>query len=237
MTDDPFEPANLAEIADLPPDDPRRRALERTAHGRAMLAAYRSFLNPGEAPPGARTDEAEAKLGERLAAEIGLGSRERERESEGTSPVGGWARIARMFGAPSLRPAYALAVMVIFAGGVWLAIPRHGEHLSPMRGTVIGDSGETAGGLVVHDPSARQDGGLELSWEPVLGADHYDVRFFHTDLTALGAPIRTDAPRLDLGHDALPQGLLRGTTVLWQVTARRGADALASSRTRSLRLP
>src|SRR5207244_3497054 len=52
-------------------EDPRVRALG--PRHRAQLRAYRDFMAPGDAPAGARLEEAERRLGEALERELGLG--------------------------------------------------------------------------------------------------------------------------------------------------------------------
>jgi hypothetical protein len=237
MNDERSRSEELAEIAALPPADPRRQAFERSPGGRAMLASYRSFLDPGEVPSGARPDEAEARLAERLESELRRGATRDTPARDAARGAGTWAAIQRALAAPALRPAYALAAVTVVAGTIWLALPRPVERAPRMRGSIVGREGSAAPSLVAYRPRTLAGGEVELGWPRVPGADRYEVTFMTTDLSEIGAPRVVHEPLLVLRRDALPGGLAHGSTVLWQVSARHGNDVLASSHTGSLRLP
>jgi hypothetical protein len=129
---------DLRDLEGLPPDDPRVQALGPGA--RAYLRAREDFVAGGEPPAGARMHEAERRLGEALERELGvklggdLGASVAPAAGAGRArPAGGF--LDALLG-PRLRPAFALALVVIVAGGVWLATSgRRATEPSVMRGT------------------------------------------------------------------------------------------------------
>jgi len=225
-----FSIEELGEIAELSSDHPRRREFERSPRGRALLATYRSFVNPGAAGAEAGLEQARAHLQALLVRELGqsAGPAAAGAAGERRPPSNSWSW--RSWAA--LRPVLALAVMVIVAAGAWVATQHRGASNPVLRGRRVGGTVE----LALHAPRATAEG-LELSWEPVAGADRYEVAFFASDLGDLAHAPATSEPRLVLSLATLPSGLTRGSTVLWQVSARRGDTPLAQSETSPLQIP
>jgi len=238
MDAEPFRIEELAEIAALPPDHPRRVALEASARGRALLVSYEAFARPGAPPPQAGVAQAKAQLDARIARELRLepaaaGAAEhgpREPSARSRAPrASGW----RWSWAGALRPAFAAVLVVALAGGLWLSTRHAGSPERIVRGHRVGE----AAALVLLPPRPLDHGAIELRWQPVAGADHYEVEFFGPDLADLARVPCGAQAELRLLPGALPAGVRPGMSVLWQVTARRGNVQLAVSEVAPLRIP
>jgi hypothetical protein len=234
MNDEPEEPEDIAEIAALPPDDPRRQAFARTARGRALIAEYDAFMSPGPAPPEAGLADAEARLAERLARELrapvaGAGSRRPVRTIARSRP---WWTLEQAW-----RPALAFAAVVVVAALVWRIAPRRATPASELRGHQAGANENGAIEIPLRATRMVAGGAIVLDWEPVAGADRYQIELTATDLSGLPGPPSVATPPFTLSPTSLPAGLSHGQTVLWRVTAYRGGDAIGHSATAPLRLP
>lgn len=272
MNDPRIDPDDLARLADLPPDDPRVKALGPAA--RASLRAYRDFMTPGEAPEGARVADAERTLLDRLERELGvtIGS---ESGRTGARPAvaapGNRPRGWTAWFAPQLRPALGLAAAVIVTGGILLytASQRGGEILPPPVGEPPVSPGETtppvSGAPATPQPGTSAPpvetppvlrgpdgaagdplsavsrplagGALRLEWHPTAGATSYRLSFLTPDLTEAGRIEDVAGTHFDLMPGSLPPGLVSGASLLWRVTAMRGADEIARSRTTTINVP
>ncbi len=228
MNRPPREPQDLAELAGLPPDDPRLAALDTPT--RARLRAYLEFMAAG-ASAGARVPEAEARLGAALDRELGLSGEPGTTRAPAATRTGGgfWRALL----APPARLAWGAAALAVVAGGLWMGLAprRAGEPV--LRGADSVAAGAVAGTRALALP----DGTLRLEWSAAPEADAYTVVFSSPDLVEIARVEGLTATRLDLRRGALPAGLPPGGRVLWQVTATRGPDALARSTTGSLTLP
>jgi len=241
VSDPKRDATDFAELVELPPEDPRLRALD--AATRARLHAYREFMSSA-APAGARMEEAEARLFEALEREIGVSIAASERParharmqapgSRAHADRGsrGWLRT--LF-APSRRPVWAAAAMVVVAGGVLLWSGRGPGEAPLMRGPDA--VSPERGAMTALDPQRLADGTLRLEWTPVAEAESYSVVFQSPDLTEIARVEGLREPRLDLRSGALPAGLPPGDEVLWRAVALRGADPVAQTGAVAVRLP
>ena len=230
MTERPFSPEEFVRLLSLPEDDPERRQAESTG----MLEAWRRMLREFEAPPPSTVGPAElasadAALERRtrdmLAA--GAGARAGSR-APGSAGPGLLARLAAAMFQPALRPALALAAIVVVAGASWWWVSDRSQR------AVRGVGGE--GGIVVA-AHTEPGGALELTWAPVPGAEGYRARFFGATLRELARLDGIPEPRLRLKRDSLPLGLTAGEEILVEVAAVRGGDVIAVSSSRAVRLP
>ena len=244
---DRLDPEQLAELLDLPEDDPRRRAAEADPRVQARLRAYREFVSPVDMPEGAQLKTAEDHLGRMLERELGV-TLAPEPGAVGTPPVPGpsrgvaprstarprsgwWALLFQ----PSLRPALALAGLVVVAGGAWLVATMREPESPVMRdATPSLPDGGFAG---VAEPERLSDGALRLSWSAEPEADAYAVVFLSPDLTEIARVADVRDTHLDLRTHELPAGLVPGRLVLWRVLALRGPDEIASTSALPLTLP
>lgn len=238
---------DLATIAAAPLDDPVRREAEACARCRARLLAFAAFVEPLDPPDAAGIDEADAALAARLEATTGgrvragagvipmmplaqerapaLAGRS-PRTSADASPARWSARVIAIFGRPALRPAWALAVVLLMAWGAWESgwLQRPGGEGIELRG----ESGVPGDRFGTREASAEADGAVRVSWSAVPGADHYAVIVCDASLREAGrveAGVETTA-RLD---PALLRRLSAEGPLFWGVIASRGGDEIARS--------
>jgi hypothetical protein len=215
----------IGDILALPEDDPRRAHLETCPRCRALVVSHREFLAAhddesayGE-PESRRLDAAR----ERLLAEPRPASAHRR----SAAPVGGawWDR----WFAPALRPAWAIALVVIAAGVVlYAARPR-----TPGSEPVLRGGGSEP--MRLSEPELRPDGGVVLRWRSEAGAERYEVHFYSTSLVEVGQRVAGADTSVTLAPADLPEVYRAGGVLLYRVRAMRGGDAIATSVTGALR--
>lgn len=238
MTDPRFDPEKLAELLDLPDDDPRRRAAESEPRLQAQIRAYHEFVRPTDVPEGAHVKAAENHLARILERELGVpiepaagvGADIATPKPRSRLPSGFWAAIFQ----PSLRPALALAGLVVLAGGAWLyTSTRHPEP------PVMRDATPAPGsGFAGHaQPERLGEGALRLSWTAEPEADAYAVVFLSPDLTEIARVGEVRDTHLDLRTHELPVGLVPGRRVLWRVHALHSTDEIGRTSALPLTLP
>lgn len=189
----------LAQVADLPANDSRRRHLDTCARCRAAWLQYADFLAPG---PGFESDRerAAAALDATIAA---LGAPPRRRRAA-------WPLLVPM------AAAAALAVLLLDAREP--ALPPVGAPAA-IRGTAA------SGAIRLDAPLARPDGSVMLRWSSLPGAVAYRVRVLASSGVVVWESAEIPDTSLVLGPDALPGG----TTLAWRVAARTvgGDEALS----------
>jgi hypothetical protein len=239
-----IRPEDLAELAALPPDDPRRRALDESPRAAALLRAYQEFVAPsGPLPPGADPEAAEAHLLAALERELGVPLGAEPAAAPAATPRGQARTIvdepgrpfAWLWG-PRARPAFALAAVTVAALAAWTLVGPRGREESP----VLRGGGDTA--AVTTAPAALaasplDDGRVRLAWTATPGATEYAVVFLGADLSELARVEGLAHPELVLDPAALPAGLAPGREILWRVSARAGRDEIARSVTSPLSIP
>jgi hypothetical protein len=236
MSDDRRDPDELAGLEDLPPDDPRVRALGPGA--RARLHAYHDFVAPGELPEGANLAEAERLLGETLERELGVSIGHGPERPRGVPDAAGGPRraggsLAALLG-PRLLPAFAAALLVAVAGGAWLVVSsRRGGEEPVMRG----GPGSSPGVEATASVRTLGDGTLRLEWTPTPEATGYALVFLSPDLTEIARVAKVRETRFELRAGSLPPGLPSGADVLLQVVAMRGSDEITRAQTVAIRIP
>jgi hypothetical protein len=87
------------------------------------------------------------------------------------------------------------------------------------------------------DLVSSAEGKALLRWSAVAGADHYELRFFGTDLSERARLGMGPETRVELLAGQLPVGLVSGELLLWQAVAMKGQDVLAQSGTATITLP
>jgi hypothetical protein len=238
MSGDPVDRAErLAEMLDLPAGDPRREEFERSPANRALLKSYRAFLTPGDGPPEADRALAKTLLDARIDRELGLGSASAEPPAPVRARAPADGPRPRPWWAPALRPAFAFATLAVVGAGVWFAMRPASRAPGELRGREVTGSGAPASVVTLRPSRTLPGGALELSWEPVAGAEGYEVRFFATDLSDLARIPAGAKSRLPLDPAHLPAGLHRGAIVLWQVAAQSRGAVIATSEAGTLRIP
>ncbi len=210
--------------------------------------AYEEFVDPGPLPAGADLAGAEARLLGALEHELGV--------PIAPAPDAGAARPARADSRPDVpdparglrglfawvtgagrgRPALALAVVVVLAGGIWTQVGPRRDRGAPL---LRGPAGTVAPGAWGAFPLVTpiDDGRTRLEWSPAPQATSYAVTFLGDDLHEIAHVRDLVSTTLVLERDALPVGLRSGQVVLWRVTAHAGRDEVARSATSPLTLP
>jgi hypothetical protein len=219
MTQRCFEFEELAVVLEQPVDDPRRRHVASCPRCRARMAEYEAFMR-SEVLPGSQPEDAEQRL--RAAFDASLARVPRARRAS-------WSeRAIAALSAPSARPVWAAAAVVVVAGSLFLWT-RTPETPRVLRGTGSeGASGSTFGQLLAEP----QPGRTMLKWSAVPGAEAYEVRLYGTNLVELQV--------VDAGTDTsvlVATELPPGEVVLWRVFARAGGRDLAISPVRQFEAP
>jgi hypothetical protein len=243
MSDRRIEIEDLGGLSDLPPEDPRRKALESQPSARAQMRAYREFMSPGDDPVREQRREAEARLAEALARELGIAggaatdtaahtrsTRSDLRSQSARSPFLSW------LGAGSPRLAMGLAaVLILIAGGALIFRMMNERGGEQLRGSITPPASGTWDARPTVESSA--EGGIVLRWSAAPGADAYAVVFLGSDLAEVARVADLRGPKLVLERESLPHGLVPGAHALWRVMAYHGADEIGRSSTSPLVVP
>jgi len=205
----------LADLAALPLDHPDVQAVRGDPERWARLIALREFLQPAEAPAGARTGEAVAHL--RGAVRDAL-----DRETEGAKGPVRAVRAERR-GLPSWlggwRPALAAAAAVIVVGA--LLLPRLTERSGTLRGT--------REAMVETLPPVTTGEYVQLSWRAVERADLYEVHLLRADLGPAAPVISTADTTATVPRGQVFPSEGAEVTVFWRVVALRAGLRVAES--------
>jgi len=209
----------LEDIAGLREGDPRLTHLADCPRCRARLAQYRSFM-AAEAPPGADPDDAQRRLAEVVAVS--------GQAQANDGRTGGRGGLLSWLSLPALRPALALAVVLVVALGIWrvadLAGPREGaERVLRGEGPRQGEAFEP---MAV---GALPGGRVRLSWRAVEGADSYVVVLHAGDLAETARLDPVTGTELDLDPGRLEAHGAGRQPVSWTVVALSGGDPIARS--------
>jgi len=222
-----FDASEIAAVLDLGPDDPRRRHLAECPRCRALALSFQEFLAPESVPDGARPAEAVRRLSRVVADETAAPTRAGMGSPAAGGPMG-W--FGRLWLRPPVRTAWAMAALVVVAGGVFLAV-----HTRQGREPVL--RGPQAAVLALQPVRLEPDGALRLCWAPLAGAERYQVRLYSTALAEVVRLEPVTVPEAVLRRSALPRGIPPGTALLWRVAALRGGDDIAQSPVGTLRAP
>ena len=219
----------LARAASLPGTDPGRRHLDTCPRCQARLALIRDFEAPGDEVRLPDPASADARMLETIANLTGIASSSPVRSPAARVRGGsGW----RSFLTP--RPIWAFAAIAIAVGAVvWTRIAT--PPATQMRSTPA-TIGAIEPSLEASEPRSV-DGGLELSWSPFPGADHYRVVFFDTSLREIARTDSSADTHAVLRAASLPAGLRHGASVGWRVEALADGDRIANSSPGVLRVP
>jgi hypothetical protein len=225
---------DLAGIAELPANDPRRSHVDRCPRCRARLATYEEFLRAeGECDP-AELSWALDRLGKELDRAIPPAGR----MVRSDQPPARAKRTAPSF----LRPAFArwalaaAAALLLFLGlnGIWLG-PGAGRHLPGeirLRGEGVARSESD---LPLAQPTRLPDGGIELDWSAVPTVDHYQVLVLDARLEEI-ARVPADSNRsIRLAADRLRELLPGPGIYALVVIGESGRDEIARSQPASFR--
>ena len=228
MNDREFEAEEFERLLGLPEGDPERVRAERSSR----FVAWKHMLETFEKPPDEMLTrrervQAEADLAERVGralARLGTAEPLQQRPaSTRSSWLDRWMEGRRW---AALRPALAVAAVVVVAAAGWWSIGRLNER-SAVRS--VGGSA-----LALRAIAARQE--VELRWDAVPSARMYRLVFSGPDLTDRARIDSLYETRFTLRATNLPAGLARGEVTLVEVVALRETDAITSKPV-SIRVP
>jgi hypothetical protein len=205
----------LALLAELSVEDPRRAHVEDCPRCSAMYAAWKSFAGSG-AVEGADPESAERQLESAIRKMV-------------SAHAGASRPKTSFFDVAWLRPAFAAITVALVAAVVWWQ-PWQSEELV-LRGI---DRTATAP-LALETPEAVEDT-LMLSWAAFDGADEYQVRFYSEELEEI-ARIKATGPTLTITGSDISDDLEPGTVLVWRVVALIDGDSVATSPPGQLVLP
>jgi hypothetical protein len=163
MTERCHDPADLVDLAGLPPGDPRRGHLETCPRCRGLAEAQGLFLEPGDTSDLPDLAAADAELAARLETALAAEPARTIRPERRRAP---WYALAAALALCALGVATADLLDLRLGGG-----PRVGERI---RG------GATADLLVTAD-----DGVLHGAWADAPTADSYVLELLDADLTTI----------------------------------------------------
>ncbi len=207
----------LADIADLVADDPRRRHVEKCPRCRSRLSTCREFLaGRGECEAG-QLDRALDSLGTDLDREI---------FGKDVRPVAPTSPPRLRWRSPFVRGGLAVAASIL----LFFALDGARETIGPGEIRLRSDRPDPeTGELVLEATLPLADGGLEFNWRPLAGADGYRLEILDARLEPLAALPVTPGHSLALSADQLREILPESCDFVWVVVALRGEDTILRS--------
>jgi hypothetical protein len=201
----------------LGPDEPAAAAHVRDCPScQAELALWQSVTSGPAGPEEADVvRDGVARLEQRAAEVFG--------EIVNVSPPRPWSRV---------RPLAVAAALLVAAGGLYVGLGR-----PPDLPRTVPSGGEVTRSLavVVRAPVGDQaEAPGRLEWLAVEGALRYRVRLMEVDRREVWSA-STSALAAEL-PSSVRAALTPGRTLIWDVTAYRGSDAIAASGTQSFRV-
>jgi hypothetical protein len=211
----------IEEVLALPADHPERRHVDTCPRCTSLAASYRSFV---EAQP----DE-DAGLDQ---ARVVLDTRIRDDARRWSPPQAARSPLSRAsMWDVFRRPAFVVAFVSAVIAAVAVFTLR-----SPERETFRG-SRTQATGFVLHPADIAADGTIHLSWEPVTGANEYQVRIYGPDMSEIYHSSPAAETSLTLSRSVLPGDLPASLNLTWQVDALTQGDVVGSSAPGSIQTP
>ena len=219
MTNHCVDVEQIEGLLALSDDDPRRRHLDECPRCKAVLTSYLAFIEANTAA-GADPDAAEARLAGYLETVTGFSPSRRAETVAGNDGF-----VSKLTRALFLRPAWAAAALVVVAAGIlWWSPWSQPERV--LRDTPQGVPGAGIP-LDLHAPQIQPGNFILLTWEPLEGAEEYQVRLYGEDLAEIVRFQPTEAPSLSLDRSKLPEET--PAVVLWRVAALQDGDEIGIS--------
>ena len=212
----------LAEV-DPNADDTRWRHVSDCARCHSLWLEFRSFVSAQPEPPEARSAEAMRHLSAVLEREIGGAPAPRAaRESSWWQRLG-LSRIQRALWVPTAAVAIVALVLVM-----------RSDDPPGQSGVTRGGNGDAmrAAATLQAGTSSFPVPHVRFEWQPVEGADGYELQILSAEHDELWKRTTTDAFHV-VAVDSLP---VARDVVLWRVRALRFGDTIATSTTRALDL-
>lgn len=212
-------PDELDAWAAWPASDRRLAHVRGCPRCRALIETHRLFHSPTpEELAAPHVEAADSALSAHL---------ERITRPDPVRPAATTAPWWRVWFAPALRPALALAAVTLVLGVVVFG-PR---LLTPRTAPVLRGGAPTE--LVLEAPTVRADGAIVLRWQAVPGASHYRAIYYSTALDELGRSAELTGTDVTLSPAQLPASARKGDLLI-RIVAMQGEDELAHSPAESL---
>jgi hypothetical protein len=209
----------IEEVLSLPADHPERRHAETCPRCMSLVASYRSFVD-AEPVADAGLDEARPALDARIRDDARRWIPQRPAPS-----------LKRSMWDVFRRPAFVVAMVTFVIGAVAVWTLR-----APEREMFRGNRTESTG-FVLHAAEVDPDRAIHLSWEPVTGADQYEVRVYGPDMAEVYRSAPASETSLTIPRASLPADLPAALDLTWQVYALAQGDVVGSSAPSSIRTP
>lgn len=209
----------LGQVMQLPDDHPDRLHTKTCPRCGSLLESYRQFLQ-AEPVPGSGIERVRGALDAHIREEaihwMPRGVPLAAAPTAPTVPGAPWWRFL-------LRPVpmAMTAALVIAAGALW-------RSLTP-EPTAIRQDSTISEALVVHPAEVSADGAIHLAWNPVGGADHYQVRIYGPDLSEIYRSPHVPGTSLTVNRSDLPAALPATLDLTWRVYAMVRGDVVGNS--------
>lgn len=227
MSERCFRIEDLAGIAKLTADDPRRAHLSRCPRCRARLAAFEAFMLNDDLPGEADPQDAETRLTAALQREI-FGDEDLPAEQAtryaATRPSR-WQQFLRALTTPALRPVWGVAAALLLVVVVHEALLSDRPRVAPM--VLRGEEGsptETVAATAIREP----DGDIVISWTVFPESDRCEIAFYGGNLAEIGRLDGGSGTELRISPGDLPLKAGR-PGLFWRVIYLRGGDDVAQS--------
>jgi hypothetical protein len=201
------------------------------------MRSYRMFEGPSPVPAGADVSDARARLHHFMAEVLRLEGAPAESPSA-DSDVPRLRSALRWrgfdwFRNPRLRWA-TVGLAAVLVSSVLLWGPGTPEDEIQLRGEPPRAAATVIAGL---SSEPGKDATVVLGWDPISGADRYEVRLFRADLEQIGALSTSGETEMRLDPAQVDRSSGGPSTVLWRVVAFRGAVQIGVSEFRTFQLP
>jgi hypothetical protein len=207
----------IAEVVNLPVDDPIRRHVDECPRCRNLLRSYLSFMDatPVEGFP---IDAARRHLDALIDAKVGAGA--------APGPASRFSALLRGLARPVPLLA-AVAAVTVVAVVVW-------QQSRGPEGVNLREE-PAANHMTLAPAEVRADGSVHLSWDAVPGADSYQVRVYGPGLTEIYRSADVTDTSVVVDRSALPSDLPPTLDLMWRVYALQAGDVIQTSAPGSIR--
>jgi hypothetical protein len=219
MEDRCIDLERLGQVMELPDEHPDRLHAKTCPRCWSLLESCQQFLQaervPGSGIEGVR-GALDAHIREDAARWTPRGMPPATAPAAPTVPAATWWRFL-------LRPVpmAVTGALVIAAGALW-------RSLTPEPSAIRQDS-TISEAFVVHPAEISADGAIHLAWNPVDGADHYQVRIYGPDLSEVYRSPNVPETSLTVNRSILPAALPATLDLTWRVFAIVHSDVVGSS--------
>jgi len=209
----------IAQVVDLPADDPVRQHGENCPRCRNLLRSYQKFVR-ADPVAGFSIEVARRELDALIASKVGEPSSASQKSSTGFwSLLRGLVRPVPLF--------VTAAVAVVAAGVLW-------QQSREPEGIILREESTLQTGAP-RQAEVRPDGSIYLSWAAVPGADAYEVRVYGPGLTEIYRHPDVVETSVVIDRSLLPADLPPTLDLMWRVYALQAGDVVKVSDPSSIR--